>query len=114
MLRKKYRLKNRSSFQYIYRRGKSTSSTSVVLQYIQAKNLKIGFSVSKKIGNSVVRNKVKRRMRESAQLLIPRIKKGYNCIFVAKPQIASVGFTDILSDMTNVLTKADLLTEDKV
>ena len=69
----------------------------------------MGLSVSKKIGNSVVRNRVKRRMRESFTPLIPSVKSGYDLIFIVREQVVQVKFSDIEKAMRKLLRKAGLL-----
>ena len=82
--------------------------------YIKAKikPFKVGFSVSNKVGKAVVRNKVKRRMREAFAQIMPLVDRRYNYIFVAKPSIADKTFIDIKNNMLLVLKKAGMLNED--
>lgn len=103
---KAYRLKNRGSFTYIYRKGTSVGSQILTLIYVSAHGLKLGVSVSKKIGKAVVRNKVKRRINECFMRLGPSITGGYNYIAVAKEGIDKATFQEILDTMERLLKKA--------
>ena len=75
-------LRRKKDFRYTYRAGKSSGGRLCSMVYARNHNQppKIGFSVSKKIGNSVTRNRAKRRMREALTPLIPSIKGGVNII----------------------------------
>ena len=59
---RRYRLGENRNYRYVYRRGKSTPSRNVTLVYMKARDLKIGFSVSGKVGNAVTRNRIRRWM----------------------------------------------------
>ena len=67
---------------------------------------KIGFSVGKKIGNAVVRNRTKRRMREALTPFIPSVRQGSRLIFIAKPPILDESFVSLGSSMRYLLKKA--------
>ncbi len=110
MLKTQNRLKKRKEFAYIYRKGEKFSSKNLTLYKISSKypNPKIGFSVSNKIGKAVVRNKVKRRLREIVRPLAPSIKK-CNLIFVAKPTITELDFTALKNEVTQLLIKGNVL-----
>ncbi|MDD4315699.1 MAG: ribonuclease P protein component [Clostridia bacterium] len=107
-MQKIYRLSHNSSFQYIFRNGQKFHSDILILFATKAANLKLGVSVSKKVGNSVVRSKTKRRIKEAFRQLIPQTQKGYNFVVVAKEEITKVGYTEILQTLQNLLTKAGL------
>lgn len=70
------RLRKNRQFQYVYHRGKSTACREAVLLHAKSARLQVGFSVSRKVGGSVVRNRTKRRLREQFRRLIPQLKPG--------------------------------------
>lgn len=74
----------------------------------RAPGVRVGFSVSKKLGNSVVRNRVKRRLRESFRPMIPCVKSGYNLIFIAREPVVQESFQNIEKTMRYLLRKAGL------
>ena len=73
---RRFRLGRNRNYRYVYRKGKSFASRSLVLVYLRGKDLKLGFSVSSKVGNAVTRNRVRRCMREDARLMRPQLKRG--------------------------------------
>jgi ribonuclease P protein component len=82
----------------------------MVLVYVRTglQPLKVGFSVSRKIGKSVVRNKVKRRLREAFAKLIPDLKQEYNYVFIARKSIVDDDFSAISGSVKYLLKKADM------
>ena len=105
------RLKKNWQFKRVYNEGKYSSDKYVVTYYNRNKTLEnvVGFSVSKKVGNSVIRNKTKRRMRESYRALSADIKKGFDIVFTARVAAANINHNEILSSMTRSLERAKLL-----
>ncbi len=99
-------------FQYIYRRGKSYPSRHMVLVYLRSKGMKVGFSVSRKVGNSVVRNRVKRLLRESFRLTRPNLKPG-QYIFIARDASKDQDYQTLHNTMLYLLRKAALISEDQ-
>jgi ribonuclease P protein component len=64
---RRYRLGGNRNYRYVYRRGKSYPSRNLVLIHLKGRDLKIGFSVSGKVGNAVTRNRIRRCMRENVR-----------------------------------------------
>lgn len=97
MLKKSDRLRKRLDFKRTYRRGKTTKNKFFVLYYApnQTGTRQIGFSVSKKIGKAVVRNRVKRKLREACRHNLELFAPGYNYIFIARYPIQYAGFGEI-------------------
>ena len=74
-------------------------------------NIKVGFSASKKVGNSVKRHRAVRIMREAVRPLLSRMKENHNYIFVAKAEILEKTLADIKAVCEQILKKAGLLVE---
>lgn len=108
-----YSLKRNKEFRYTYRAGKSLGGRSIAMVYAKSRvpKARIGFSVSKKIGNSVTRNRCKRRMREALYPLLPSIRPGCNIIFIAREPVKDEPFLAIRSQMQAMLKKAGLYAE---
>ena len=60
-MERRYRLKKNRAFQYVYHKGHSVACRNLVMLLAPGRELKVGFSVSKKTGNAVTRNRIKRR-----------------------------------------------------
>ena len=96
-MKRMYSLRKNSQFQFVYRRGKSYACRELVLLFVRGPKLQVGFSVSKKVGKAVVRNRVKRRLREAFSPQIPNLKCG-QYVFVAREAAAradSVSYTHL-------------------
>jgi len=107
MLKTDYRLKKRKDFAYIYRRGRSFAARNVAINYLKVKSdeLLIGFSASKKVGNAVIRNNVKRLMRECVRHNLDNIPNGYRLIFNARVKSANASYTEISKDINYLIGK---------
>lgn len=113
MLKKENRLQKNKQFNYIYKHGEAKHSQYLSLVYTKTKNtFKVGFSVSKKVGKSVVRNKVKRRLRECFKLYISSLDKHFNYVFIAKPTIVELDFEKLKKEVHYVLKKANKLNDN--
>ncbi len=65
-----------------------------------AEFVRVGFTVSKTVGNAVLRNRAKRRLREAVRELIPTYaKKSCDYVIIAKKEISGAEFANILSDL---------------
>jgi ribonuclease P protein component len=69
--------------------------------------LRVGFTASKKIGNAVVRNRAKRRLRAAASQLLPLLgREGHDYVLVARGTTVARPFAALLSDITTALKTA--------
>ena len=107
-----YRLKKRKTFNYIYKHGKHAGGSFIGVVYCaagSAPNAKFGFSASKKVGNSVVRHRAVRLMREAVRPFIAAVNQNNNYILVAKEGIEKQHLLYITLDTEKVFRKCGLL-----
>lgn len=108
-------LKKNREFGLVYSRGRSCSTKLIVLIYILKKSggVRAGFSVSKKVGKSVLRNRKRRQLKESFALNMEEISKNVDIVFIARAPIAAAEFSDIRRDMRYLLKKAGLILSEE-
>ena len=73
------------------------------------REIKVGFSASKKVGNSVARHRAIRLMREAVKPYLARMAQNNSYIFIAKEGITEKHLNEIKLEVEKVLTKARLL-----
>ena len=79
-------LKKNSDFRRLYAKGKSAVTPYLVV-YTRPNRLgenRLGYTVSVKLGHAVVRNRVRRRLREIYRLNAPRLRQGHDIVIVAR------------------------------
>lgn len=79
-----YRLKRKSDFDKLFSKGKKVYSRYLTMLYFPSEDFKIGYSVSKKHGNAVKRNRIKRLLRASAREAFKDLKKNYRIVIMPK------------------------------
>ena len=106
-------LKKNQDFQSVYRAADSKANRYLVLYRLDnglSKN-RIGISVSKKVGNSVVRHHMCRLIRESYRLNEKSIKPGYDLVVVVRPLAKGRSYREIESALLHLMKLQDLYRE---
>ena len=97
-------LKKNQDFQNVYKKGKSNANKYLVM-FIVENNLdknRIGISVSKKVGNSVIRHRLKRLIKESYRLNEAMFKSGFDIVVVARTTAKDRTYRDIESALLHL------------
>ncbi len=104
-------LKRKNDFSRLYRNSTSAKGRGAVILVRQNRTgaTRIGFSVSKKIGNAVKRNRARRRLREAVYKYNDRIKKGFDIVFVARTSDREMPFEKLVRDVGILFDKTGVL-----
>ena len=97
-------LKRNCDFQNVYRNGKSYANKYLVM-YVMENNSernRLGISVSKKVGNSIIRHRITRLIRESYRLQENIFNSGLDIVVVARANAASASFREIESALLHL------------
>lgn len=97
-------LKKNADFQNVYKNGKSYANKYLVM-YVLENNLnrnRLGISVSKKVGNSVVRHRLTRLIRESYRLNENRFHNGLDIVVIARVTAKEKSFKEISSALLHI------------
>ena len=103
-------LRRKSDFALVYNKGKSVPERYIVF-FVRKNGLsynRTAFLASKKVGNSVTRNRARRLMKESYRELKENIASGYDLIFVARKTIYNLKCADVKKSMEAAIRKTEL------
>jgi ribonuclease P protein component len=101
-------LNSKIQFDLVYAKGKTWKNKELIIRTLPNK-LKIsrfGFVVSKRVGKAVVRNHIKRLLREIIRQTT--VKPGWDIVFIARIPVVDVGFTDLVTSVRALMLRADL------
>ena len=100
-------LKKNKDFQYVYRNGTSQANRYLVMYVLdnQRNKNRLGISVSKKVGNSVVRHRVTRLIRECYRLHEMEFKNGLDIAVIARPSAKDKSYREIESSLLHLANR---------
>lgn len=108
-------LKKTRDFQFVYRNGKSMANHQLVM-YVADRGMqgnRLGLSVSKKVGNSVVRHHLMRLLRESYRLHEEEFVEGKDIVVVVRPSAKECTFFEIERALLHLARKHKILRTEK-
>jgi ribonuclease P protein component len=112
-LRRCHRLKDSRDFRRVFQRGKSAATSRFVLYWLnnpQTETFRVGISVSKKVGKAVVRNRVKRLVRECFQRFEPALGDcKVDFVVVCRPPSAEADFAEVCQDLSKLLRRGKFM-----
>jgi len=103
-------IKKNAEYRKVYGRGKSVADRNLVLFFLE-NNLRIsrfGFTVSRKIGNAVMRNRIRRLFRESCRLNMDKFPEGYDLVLLARRGIVGAGYRQVEESLLKLLKRVKL------
>jgi len=109
-MRKEQRLTKRRDFATVYRKGRAFANPLLALRLLpnQLPYSRYGFAVGKRVGKAVVRNQVKRRLREGIQML--PVESGWDIVVIARSRAAAADFHALRGATEGLLSRARVLT----
>jgi ribonuclease P protein component len=110
-VQRRHRLSRSRDFDAVYRRGTSASTRYVVLHWFPREDdaegpPRLGLAVPRSVGSAVVRNKVKRLLREAWRALLADVPSGHDYVLVARPGLAEPAQTRGLEWLTTEVAEA--------
>jgi ribonuclease P protein component len=114
-MQRRHRLKKSAEFQRVRALKRSWAHPLLVL-YVAPNDLaltRVGISTSKRVGKAVVRNRVKRLIREAVRSCLPSLPAGRDLVLIARPATAEAGFDQVRQAVESLLRRARLLPQQQ-
>jgi len=111
-VQKSLRLRNRADFSRVYRHGRSFANHQFVVYWFRKKEVeqfRVGISVSKKVGNAVVRNRMRRLVKEIVRHHDAELIEHVDLVFIVRKGALTMPYKDMERSVLHVLRKASLL-----
>jgi ribonuclease P protein component len=111
-MKKELRIKKNKDFQEVFKKGKSFANRQFVVYVLKKEGqdtFRIGLSVSKKLGNAVTRNRIKRYIRQAFLELQEDIHTGKDYVIIARKPAAEMDMHEVKKSLEHVLKVAKVL-----
>ncbi|WP_127587560.1 ribonuclease P protein component [Paenibacillus koleovorans] len=111
-MQKELRLAKREDFNKVYRFGKSNANFQFVVYSLpqsKIEKFRAGISVSKKVGNAVVRNRIRRVVKEILRLNADKIKPRFDLVIIARKPAADMEYREMEKSLLHALKRASAL-----
>lgn len=97
----------------VYKSGKAWVDNLIVIKALPNEHefSRYGFSVAKEVGKAVVRNRVRRRLKEIAR--VTSVKPGWDIVFIARPTAATADYQQLKKSLEKLLFRAHLIDKDE-
>jgi ribonuclease P protein component len=111
-MRKELRLRRRKDFDVVFRKGRALHNDLLVLRSVPnaLEHNRYGFVTSKKVGKAVVRNRVRRRLREAVRIL--PVELGWDVVVSAKARASEADFHQLNRAVIDLLGRAGILNQN--
>lgn len=113
-MNKRNRIKKNDEFQAVFKSGVSVANRQFVIYMLEKpeqNEMRIGLSVSKKIGKAVIRNQIKRNVRQTFLELKEDLKQNMDYIIIARKPTAEMNFHEVKKSLVHVLKIAKAFTK---
>lgn len=113
-MKRAYRLRTPEQYQRVRRDGRTWDVGMLMLNAAPNRRRvsRCGFIVAKRLGGAVVRNRIRRRVREAVRLLYPQIEPGWDLVFIARsPALAAIAFPQLQALVLQLVQRAGMVRE---
>ncbi|WP_096202883.1 ribonuclease P protein component [Bacillus sp. FJAT-45350] len=111
-MKKEFRIKKNEEFSVVFKKGKSVANRQFVLYVLhkeEQSNFRLGLSVSKKVGNAVTRNRIKRLIREVFHQYEENLNQKKDFVVIARNPTAEMDFHEVKKSLLHVMKLARVI-----
>ncbi|MEB1808247.1 MAG: ribonuclease P protein component [Bacillaceae bacterium] len=116
-MKKAFRIKKNEEFSIVFKKGKSVANRQFVLYALHKEgqpHFRIGLSVSKRVGNAVMRNRIKRVIREWFHQYEDQLMQDKDYVVIARKPTADMDFFEMEKSLIHVSKKAGVFLKDRL
>jgi len=97
----------------VYKSGKAWVNNLIVMKALpnECEFSRYGFSVTRNIGKAVVRNRIRRLLREISRVM--PVKPGWDIVFIARPEAIAADYNELRKSVETLLLRAHLINKDE-